>query len=67
MADVARRKELPYRVYVEREGHVGEVQRLFGVQWVPTLVLLDRQGRHAGVGVPAIRALDELLPLVADR
>ena len=30
-------------------------------------VLLDRQGRHAGVGVPAIRALDELLPLVADR
>jgi len=42
--EVARRKELNYRVYLEREGKVGHVQRLFGVQWVPTLVLLDRQG-----------------------
>jgi thiol-disulfide isomerase/thioredoxin len=42
--EIARRKELNYRVYLEREGKVGQVQRLFGVQWVPTLVLLDRQG-----------------------
>ena len=42
--EVARRKELNYRVYVERDGRVGEVQRQFNVQWVPTLVLLDRQG-----------------------
>jgi thiol-disulfide isomerase/thioredoxin len=42
--DLARRKELNYRVYVERDGRVGEVQRLFNVQWVPTLVLLERQG-----------------------
>jgi thiol-disulfide isomerase/thioredoxin len=42
--DLARRKELNYRVYVERDGRVGEVQRLLNVQWVPTLVLLDRQG-----------------------
>lgn len=42
--EVARRKEMNYRTYVERPGHVGEVQRLFNVQWVPTLVLLDRQG-----------------------
>ena len=42
--EVARRKELNYRVYLERDGRVGEVQRQFNVQWVPTLVLLDRQG-----------------------
>jgi thiol-disulfide isomerase/thioredoxin len=42
--DVARRKELNYHVYLERDGHVSEVQRLFNVQWVPTLVLLDRNG-----------------------
>ena len=41
---VARRKELNYRVYLEREGKVGDVQRSFGIQWLPTLVLLDRQG-----------------------
>jgi thiol-disulfide isomerase/thioredoxin len=42
--EVARRKELPYHVYLEREGRVTEVQRIFNVQWVPTLVLLDRNG-----------------------
>jgi thiol-disulfide isomerase/thioredoxin len=42
--EVARKKELNYRVYLEREGKVGEIQRLFQIQWVPTLVLLDRQG-----------------------
>ncbi len=42
--DVARKRELNYKVYLERDGRVGEVQRLFNVQWVPTLVLLDRQG-----------------------
>jgi thiol-disulfide isomerase/thioredoxin len=42
--EVARRKELTYKVYLEREGRVGEVQKQFNVQWVPTLVLLDRQG-----------------------
>lgn len=42
--NLARRKELNYRVYLEREGRVGEVQRLFNVEWVPTLVLLERQG-----------------------
>jgi thiol-disulfide isomerase/thioredoxin len=42
--EVARRKELNYKVYLERDGRVGEVQRLFNVQWLPTLVLLDRQG-----------------------
>jgi thiol-disulfide isomerase/thioredoxin len=42
--DLARRRELNYKVYVEREGRVGEVQKLFGIQWLPTLVLLDRQG-----------------------
>ena len=42
--EVARRKEVNYKVYMERDRHVGEVQRLFNVQWVPTLVLLDRQG-----------------------
>ena len=42
--ELARRKELNYRAYLERDGKVGEVQRLFNVQWVPTLVLLDRQG-----------------------
>jgi thiol-disulfide isomerase/thioredoxin len=41
---VSRKKELNYRVYLEAERKVGEVQRLFGVKWVPTLVLLDRQG-----------------------
>ena len=42
--EVARRKELNYRVYLERDGKVGEIQQLFQVRWVPTLVLLDRQG-----------------------
>jgi thiol-disulfide isomerase/thioredoxin len=42
--DMARAKELNYRVYLERDGRVQEIQRLFNVQWVPTLVLLDRQG-----------------------
>lgn len=42
--EVSRRKEVNYKVYLERDRHVGEVQRLFNVQWVPTLVLLDRQG-----------------------
>jgi thiol-disulfide isomerase/thioredoxin len=42
--EVARKRELNYRVYLERDGRVGEIQRLFNVQWVPTLVLLDRQG-----------------------
>jgi thiol-disulfide isomerase/thioredoxin len=41
---VARRKELNYKVYLEREGRVGEMQRLFELRWVPTLVLLDRRG-----------------------
>jgi thiol-disulfide isomerase/thioredoxin len=41
---VARAKELNYRVYLERDGRVGEIRRLFNVQWVPALVLLDRQG-----------------------
>jgi thiol-disulfide isomerase/thioredoxin len=41
---VARRHELNYQVYLERDGRVSEVQQLFNVQWVPTLVLLDRQG-----------------------
>lgn len=42
--EVARKKELNYRVYLERENHTGEVQKAFAVQFVPTLVLLDRQG-----------------------
>jgi thiol-disulfide isomerase/thioredoxin len=42
--ELARRKELTYHVYLERDGRVSEVQRLFNIQWVPTLVLLDRQG-----------------------
>jgi thiol-disulfide isomerase/thioredoxin len=41
---VARQKELNFQVYLERDGRVGEIQRLFNVQWVPALVLLDRQG-----------------------
>jgi thiol-disulfide isomerase/thioredoxin len=41
---VARRKELNYKVYLERDGRVGEMQRLFELRWVPTLVLLDRRG-----------------------
>ena len=42
--EVARRKELNYRPYLERDGRVGEIQKLFNVQYVPLLVLLDRQG-----------------------
>jgi thiol-disulfide isomerase/thioredoxin len=42
--EVARRKEMNYKVYLERDGRDGEVQKLFNVQWIPTLVLLDRQG-----------------------
>jgi thiol-disulfide isomerase/thioredoxin len=41
---VSRKKEMNYRVYLEREGHVGDVQRLFNVGYYPTLVLLDRSG-----------------------
>lgn len=61
---VARRKELPYRVYVEPDGKVGEVQRLFDVQWVPTLVLLDRQGAvlwRGGASDPDLGRLDEVV------
>lgn len=67
---LARRKELPYRVYVEREGHVGEVQRLFGVQWVPTLVLLDRQGAvlwRGGASDPDLARLDEIVKAYLSR
>ncbi len=42
--EVARQKEVNYKVYLERDRRVGEVQTLFNVQYVPTLVLLDRQG-----------------------
>jgi thiol-disulfide isomerase/thioredoxin len=42
--EVARRNELNYKVYVEREGRVGEMQRLFELRFVPSLVLLDRRG-----------------------
>ena len=61
---VARRKELPYRVYVEPDGKVGEVQRLFNVEWVPTLVLLDRQGAvlwRGGASDPDLARLDEVV------
>jgi len=61
---VARRKELTYKVYLERDGHIGEVQRLFGVQWVPTLVLLDRQGTvlwRGGASDPELGRLDVLV------
>jgi len=60
---VARRKELNYRVYLERDGRVGEVQRLFNVQWVPTLVLLDRQGAvlwRGGASEPDLARVDEI-------
>jgi thiol-disulfide isomerase/thioredoxin len=61
---VARRKEMTYRVYVERDGRVGEVQRLFNVQWVPTLVLLDRQGTvlwRGGASEPELERLDGMV------
>jgi thiol-disulfide isomerase/thioredoxin len=61
---VARRKEMTYKVYVDREGHAGEVQRLFGVQWVPTLVLLDRQGTvlwRGGASEPELARLDGMV------
>lgn len=61
---VARRKELPYRVYLDRDGKVGEVQRLFNVQWVPTLVLLDRQGTvlwRGGASDPDLARLEEIV------
>jgi len=61
---VARRKEMTYPVYLEREGKVGEVQRLFNVQWVPTLVLLDRQGTvlwRGGASEPELARLDEMV------
>jgi thiol-disulfide isomerase/thioredoxin len=61
---VARRKEMTYRVYLEREGKAGEVQRLFNVQWVPTLVLLDRQGMvlwRGGASEPELARLDEMV------
>jgi thiol-disulfide isomerase/thioredoxin len=61
---VARRKEMTYRVYVERDGRVGEVQRLFNVQWVPTLVLLDRQGTvlwRGGASEPELARLDGMV------
>lgn len=40
----ARQKQVNYPVYVERDGKVGDVQRLFNVQFLPTLVLLDNKG-----------------------
>jgi thiol-disulfide isomerase/thioredoxin len=61
---VARRKEMTYRVYLEREGRVGEIQCLFNVQWVPTLVLLDRQGTvlwRGGASEPDLARVDEIL------
>lgn len=42
--EVSRKKGMTYKVYVEREGRVGEVQQLFDIRYVPSLVLLDRQG-----------------------
>jgi thiol-disulfide isomerase/thioredoxin len=60
---VARRKELNYRVYLERDGHAGEVQRLFNVQFVPTLVLLDRQGTvlwRGGASEPDLARVEEI-------
>ena len=62
--DVARRKELNYKVYLEREGRVGEIQKLFGVQYVPTLVLLDRQGNvlwRGGAGEGDIAKVEEMI------
>jgi hypothetical protein len=61
---VARKKELNYRVYLERDRRVGEVQRLFGVQWVPTLVLLDRQGTilwRGGASEADLTRLDDMV------
>jgi len=60
----ARKKELNYRVYLERDRRVGEVQRLFGVQWVPTLVLLDRQGTilwRGGASEADLSRLDDMV------
>ncbi len=60
----SRRKELNYKVYLERDGRVGEVQRLFRIQWIPTLVLLDRQGNvlwRGGATDPEIARLDEII------
>ncbi|HKB06588.1 MAG TPA: TlpA disulfide reductase family protein [Gemmataceae bacterium] len=62
--DMARAKELNYRVYLERDGRVREVQRLFNVQWVPTLVLLDRQGTivwRGGATDTDLAAVEELI------
>ena len=62
--DMARHKQVNYKVYLEREGHVGEVQRLFEIRWLPTLVLLDRQGNilwRGGTTDPEIARLDEII------
>jgi hypothetical protein len=40
------------------------VQRLFGIQWIPTLVLLDRQGNilwRGGATDPEIARLDDII------
>lgn len=42
--EVARRKDMKYGVFLERENHSGEIQHAFGVYFVPTFILLDRTG-----------------------
>lgn len=62
--ELSRKKDLNYKVYLEPEGRVGEVQRLFGIQWIPTLVLLDRQGNilwRGGATDPEIARLDDII------
>jgi thiol-disulfide isomerase/thioredoxin len=62
--ELSRKKDLNYKVYLEPEGRVGEVQRLFSIQWIPTLVLLDRQGIilwRGGATDPEIARLDDII------
>ncbi len=62
--EVSRKKEMNYRVYLERENRVGEVQKLFQVQWVPTLVLLERNGTilwRGGATETELARLDEVV------
>jgi thiol-disulfide isomerase/thioredoxin len=60
--EISRAKEVNYKVYLERDRHVGEVQNLFNIQFVPTLILLDRQGnilwRGGGTDTDFARAED---------
>jgi thiol-disulfide isomerase/thioredoxin len=53
VSQLARRQELNYRVLLDSER--GDVQRRFGVQRYPTMLLLDRQGNVVWRGVGAMR------------